>query len=111
MGDLFNGITGAGGAVGLFIAVVLGVLGAMLRRFDRGSTDVVAGYSGLTTVLTAAREAADKRADVALEALRSAEAALVLERTLRIRAQEYAYNLESDHGLPHRVWAEGGDLA
>lgn len=99
MGDLLSGISPAGGAVGLLSALVLLVASWMLKRIDKGSTEVVSGYSALTTELR--KSAGEDR----IRAL-AAEAALAREVERRIRLEEYVRGLEQDLHLPHRRWTD-----
>lgn len=99
MRDVLAGISPAGGAVALLSSLVLLVAGWMLKRIDKGSTEVVSGYSGLTSELR--KSAGEDRIRA-----HAAEAALAREVALRIRLEEYARGLEQDLGLPHRRWTD-----
>ncbi len=102
MGEFLSGITPAGGAVGLFVAVLLMVLGAMLKRLSTGDTEIRTGYSGLVGDL-------QKVADANLLRAERAEAQLRAVAIGRMRAREYAYGLETQLGLEHRQWTDDED--
>lgn len=92
---LAEAISVRGGIAGLAIAAVLMLLGALVRRYDRGDAAALAATTALTERLVAERDRAD-------QARAKAEAELDAEREVRIRVQEYARHLEDRLGLPHR---------
>lgn len=94
---LADAISVRGGIAGLAIAAVLMLLGALVRRYDRGDAAALAAQVALTDRLIAERDRAD-------QARVKAEADADAERDLRIRLQEYARHLEDSLGVPHRKW-------
>lgn len=91
-------ITPVGGFIGLFFSALFLVLGFMLRRLEKGNSEIQTGYSSLVGDMRSSG-AAEHQARV------RAERRLALEHGWRVRAEEYAYGLETVYGVVHRVWA------
>lgn len=102
MGDLLPSITPVGGGIGLFFSALLLLLGFALKRLDKGPTEIQAGYSGLVKDMQLSNAAY-------LARTQKAERRAGLEHGYRVRAEEYAYGLESALGVPHRIWAYEDD--
>lgn len=99
MGELLShiSISPAGGAIGLFFTALFLLLGFMLRRLETGNGEIQSGYKGLVGDMQATSTANHERA---MKAERRANA----EHGYRLRAEEYAYNLETQLGIAHRPW-------
>lgn len=99
VGDLLShiSISPAGGGIGLFFGALFLVLGFMLKRLETGNGEIQSGYKGLVGDMQATSTANHERA---VKAERRANA----EHGYRLRAEEYAYNLETRFDVAHRVW-------
>jgi hypothetical protein len=109
--DFLNGLDAPKSIVGALIVVLLMLLGAGIRRYDRGSDQVVTGLGGLNDRLVA--DAVAARAEAQAERIRAdaAERVSGAQAVLIGRMQEYVHGLEEDSGRPHREWkVEVGDL-
>lgn len=90
-------VSPAGGAIGLFFTALFVVLGFMLKRLDKGPTEIQAGYQGLVGSMQATSAANYERAV-------TAERRATREHGYRVRAEEYAYGLETALNIKHRAW-------
>jgi hypothetical protein len=107
--SFLSGISPAGGAAGVLLAILVASVGLVFRRVERGSSDVMSGYSGLAKELRQSAADADAARDKAVAELAAERAAHARERDKRARIEEYAWQLEAQHGIQHRTWSDVND--
>lgn len=96
-GSVVDAVTVRGGIAGLAIAACLAVLGALVRRLDRGDVAAMDSMRDLNDRL--ARERSDA---VIQRGIAEGEADRL--RMELVQAREYARALEERLGLTHREW-------
>jgi uncharacterized membrane protein YhiD involved in acid resistance len=106
--DLASAVSAKGSFTALAIAAVMLLLGAMVRRLDRGSEQTMEDLRDLNERLERERD----RAVAALESARlectehraASDKVLTRMRRERDQARQYVRDLEYRLGEPHREW-------
>lgn len=102
--------SGAGKSIaGLAVAAVLMLLGAWVRRFDKGTAETMQDLRDLNERLEAERDRAVAREETARQEIQSmrhtSDLQLARLRKERDQARQYARDLEYRLGQQHREWS------